>query len=92
MRFFVLLRGGPIARPASGNTVSFAPMLCILFIGARMRALQLDPVRGLEARAQGSWGGTWSSGQPLSSIWEDTFHCIILLWCCLMLERAIGCE
>jgi len=28
------------------NTVSFAPMLCILFIGARMRALQLDPVNG----------------------------------------------
>ena len=27
------------------NTVAFAPMLCILFIGARMRALQLDPVR-----------------------------------------------
>ena len=26
------------------NTVSFAPMLCILFIGARMRALQIDPV------------------------------------------------
>merc|ERR1719355_522555 len=28
------------------NTVNFAPMLCILFIGARMRALQLDPVNG----------------------------------------------
>merc|ERR1719171_1725096 len=28
------------------NTVSFAPMLCILFIGARMRALQIDPVNG----------------------------------------------
>merc|ERR1719171_2366057 len=28
------------------NTVGFAPMLCILFIGARMRALQLDPVNG----------------------------------------------
>merc|ERR1719253_846098 len=26
------------------NTVQFAPMLCILFIGARMRALQMDPV------------------------------------------------
>merc|ERR1719409_1096361 len=25
------------------NTVNFAPMLCILFIGARMRALQIDP-------------------------------------------------
>merc|ERR1719335_285246 len=28
------------------NTVGFAPMLCILFIGARMRALQIDPVAG----------------------------------------------
>merc|ERR1719456_1504010 len=28
------------------NTVNFAPMLCILFIGARMRALQIDPVAG----------------------------------------------
>merc|ERR1719446_956235 len=27
-------------------TVNFAPMLCILFIGARMRALQIDPVNG----------------------------------------------
>lgn len=27
-------------------TVNFAPMLCILFVGARMRALQIDPVRG----------------------------------------------
>merc|ERR1719389_728793 len=30
----------------STNTVNFAPMLCILFIGARMRALQLDPKFG----------------------------------------------
>jgi hypothetical protein len=28
------------------NTVNFAPMLSILFIGARMRALQIDPVNG----------------------------------------------
>jgi len=27
-------------------TVNFAPMLCILFIGARMRALQIDPRNG----------------------------------------------
>ncbi|CAD7934647.1 unnamed protein product [Amoebophrya sp. A120] len=27
-------------------TVNMAPMLCILFIGARMRALQMDPVTG----------------------------------------------
>jgi hypothetical protein len=27
-------------------TVNFAPMLCILFIGARMRALQMDPKNG----------------------------------------------
>merc|ERR1719424_1523271 len=27
-------------------TVNFAPMLCILFVGARMRALQMDPKNG----------------------------------------------
>jgi len=27
-------------------TVNFAPMLCILFVGARMRALQIDPKNG----------------------------------------------
>merc|ERR1719305_1850685 len=27
-------------------TVNFAPMLCVLFIGARMRALQIDPKHG----------------------------------------------
>ena len=27
-------------------TVNMAPMLCVLFIGARMRALQIDPVHG----------------------------------------------
>lgn len=28
------------------NTVNMAPMLCILFLSARMRALQIDPVHG----------------------------------------------
>merc|ERR1719472_759015 len=28
------------------NAMNFAPMLAILFIGARMRALQMDPVNG----------------------------------------------
>merc|ERR1719160_214984 len=28
------------------QTLSMAPMLCILFIGARMRALQMDPKTG----------------------------------------------
>merc|ERR1719161_628323 len=27
-------------------TVNLAPMLCVLFIGARMRALQIDPLNG----------------------------------------------
>merc|ERR1719301_358183 len=31
---------------AAKETVNFAPMLCILFIGARMRALQIDPRHG----------------------------------------------
>merc|ERR1740130_1647158 len=28
------------------NAMNFAPMLSVLFIGARMRALQMDPVNG----------------------------------------------
>lgn len=28
------------------NTVNMAPMLCVLFLSARMRALQMDPVHG----------------------------------------------
>merc|ERR1719174_2046950 len=42
----------PFTRKLSGlltlarYTVNFAPMLCILFIGARMRALQMDPKHG----------------------------------------------
>jgi len=37
-----------LAQPlnAAEATVAFAPMLCVLFIGARMRALQLDPKNG----------------------------------------------
>jgi len=31
---------------AAKMTVNFAPMLCVLFIGARMRALQIDPKHG----------------------------------------------
>merc|ERR1719321_996760 len=30
----------------STNAMNFAPMLSVLFIGARMRALQMDPVNG----------------------------------------------
>lgn len=36
------------------TTVHYAPMLCILFIGARIRALQIDPVDG----APQSWAQT----------------------------------
>jgi len=31
-------------------TVNMAPMLCILFLGARMRALQMDPINGAPQR------------------------------------------
>jgi len=30
----------------AANTMGMAPMLCVLFLGARMRALQMDPVHG----------------------------------------------
>merc|ERR1719169_259766 len=31
---------------AAVNTVNMGPMLCVLFLGARMRALQMDPING----------------------------------------------
>lgn len=30
----------------AANTVNYAPMLCVLFLAARLRALQIDPVNG----------------------------------------------
>ena len=30
----------------AANTMGMAPMLCVLFLGARMRALQMDPIAG----------------------------------------------
>merc|ERR1719364_113350 len=41
---FLTKMGGLLA--LAKFTVNFAPMLCILFIGARMRALQMDPKNG----------------------------------------------
>merc|ERR1719482_645399 len=35
-----------VALDASISTLAFVPMLCILFVGARMRALETDPVNG----------------------------------------------
>ena len=34
----------------AGFTVNMAPMLCVLFIGARMRALQIDPLNGISIK------------------------------------------
>jgi len=41
-----LLKRIVFALQTSQATVSFAPMLCVLFIGARMRALQINPTTG----------------------------------------------
>merc|ERR1719502_1094755 len=30
----------------AADTLAMAPMLCVLFLGARMRALQMDPISG----------------------------------------------
>merc|ERR1719409_259252 len=34
----------------AAHTVTMGPMLCILFLGARMRALQMDPINGAPQR------------------------------------------
>merc|ERR1719389_245549 len=39
----------------STNSMNFAPMLAVLFIAARMRALQMDPVNGSPQK----WAQNW---------------------------------
>jgi len=43
------------AAMVAANAMNFAPMLSVLFIGARMRALQMDPVNG----APQAWAQNW---------------------------------
>lgn len=57
-------------------TVNMAPMLCILFIGARMRALQIDPVKG--------------SPQPWAQncFWLCTYSIMVQCLLCILLPYS----
>lgn len=69
------------------NTVKLAPMFCILFIGARMRALQMDPMNGKPQE--------WAQHCMLacSSAMEVQILAIIVVGCCLKGQVLRGnCE
>jgi len=61
-------------------TVNFAPMLCILFIGARMRALQIDPKNGNPQK--------WAQNCFYLCTYSVLIQCILVI----ALPYATGCE
>ena len=75
----------------AANAKNFAPMLSVVVIGARMRALQMDPVNGApnsELRTASSrahmpqtwcWSGEQSSGSTPDS-WTFSHHGLHLCW------------
>jgi hypothetical protein len=64
------------------NTVSFAPMLCILFIGARMRALQIDPVSGNPQK--------WAQTCFYLCAYSVLVQCVVLLMIPLALDGKLN--
>jgi hypothetical protein len=64
------------------NTVSFAPMLCILFIGARMRALQIDPVNGNPQK--------WAQTTFYVCAYSVLAQCLLLLLIPLVLDGKLN--
>jgi len=64
------------------NTVSFAPMLCILFIGARMRALQIDPVNGNPQK--------WAQNCFYLCAYSVLVQCLLLLLIPLVLDGKLN--
>jgi len=64
------------------NTVSFAPMLCILFIGARMRALQIDPVNGNPQK--------WAQNCFYLCAYSVLAQCVILLLVPLAIDGKLN--
>merc|ERR1719316_774378 len=65
-------------------TVNFAPMLCILFIGARMRALQMDPKNG-----NPQWWAQWCFYLCTYSVMVQAIM-IILVPLCITCECKQG--
>merc|ERR1719359_817334 len=64
------------------NTVSFAPMLCVLFIGARMRALQIDPVNGNPQK--------WAQTCFYLCAYSVLVQCLLLLLIPLVLDGKLN--
>jgi len=63
-------------------TVNFAPMLCILFIGARMRALQMDPKNGNPQR--------WAQYCFYLCTYSVMVQCILVVAAPLLLKDCVA--
>lgn len=74
-RFGVFESQNRFLREVSAS-VDIAPMLCILFIAARLRALQLDPLNGSPQR----WAQTWFYVASLSLLGLVMMGAIITLF------------
>merc|ERR1719158_2501306 len=68
-------------------TVNFAPMLCILFIGARMRALQMDPKNGAP-----QWWAQWCFYLCTYSVMVQAIMIIIVPLCVTCETKQGACE
>merc|ERR1719169_132546 len=62
-------------------TMFFAPMMAVLFIGARMRALQMDPINGAPQR--------WAQNCFYACTYAVMLQCILAICCPLILGGKI---
>lgn len=68
-------------------TVNFAPMLCILFIGTRMRALQMDPKNGAP-----QWWAQWCFYLCTYSVMVQAIMILIVPLCVTCETKQGACE
>jgi len=68
-------------------TVNMAPMLCILFIGARMRALQIDPKHG-----NPQWWAQWCFYACSTSVLVQVLLVVVFPFCIKCTPKIGACE
>jgi len=68
-------------------TVNMAPMLCILFIGARMRALQIDPKNG-----NPQWWAQWCFYACSTSVLVQVLLVVVFPFCIKCTAKIGACE
>jgi len=64
----------------AADTLAMAPMFCVLFLGARMRALQMDPVQGNPQR--------WAQNCFYLCSWALIVQCIVAITIPLVVQSA----